>query len=152
MAARDWAMLRDTPEDIVIEDGHSITLSDTTLQFYLTPGHTRGVVSIEFNVWDGDQSYKAFLFGGTGLNFSGVDRTEKYMNSVERVQAMEGIEVNITNHPGQAEIFERAERLDDRAQSSPHPFVAPDDLTAWIRELRMNAEAKPIEERSAGAL
>ncbi len=149
MAAGDWAMIRDTPEDLVIEDGDSITLGDTTLQFYLTPGHTLGVVSIEFGVRDGDQNHKAFMFGGMGLNFSGVDRTEMYLESVGRVRAMEGIEVNLTNHPGPARIFERAALLEDRTPGAPHPFVAPDDFTEWMRELQVNAEGKLADERRA---
>ena len=151
MAAGDWAMLGGTPEDIVIDDGDSITLGDTTLQFYLTPGHTLGVVSIEFGVRDGDESYKAFMFGGMGLNFSGVDRTEMYLNSVGRVRAMEGIEVNLTNHPGPAKIFERAALLEDRAAGVPHPFVAPADFSEWMRELQVNAEEKLVDERRAEA-
>ena len=140
-------MIRGTTEDLVIEDGDSITLGDTTLQFYLTPGHTPGVVSIEFGVRDGDQSYKAFMFGGMGLNFSGVDRTEMYLESVTRVRTMEDIEVNLTNHPGPARIFERAALLEDRAGGDPHPFVSPDDFSEWMRELQVNAEEKLVDER-----
>ena len=147
MAAGDWAMLRDAPEDIVIEDGDSITLGDTTLNFYLTPGHTPGVVSIEFGARDGDQTHKAFMFGGMGLNFSGVDRTAKYLDSVRRILALDGIDVNLTNHPGPARIFERAALLQEREPGAPHPFVAPDEFTEWLRELQVNAEAKLVEER-----
>ena len=150
MAAGDWAMVGGVEEDIVIEDGDSITLGDTTLQFYVTPGHTLGVVSIEFDVRDGDQSYKAFMFGGMGLNFSGVDRTEMYLDSVGRVRAMEGVDVNLTNHPGPARIFERAAQLEERNPGDPHPFVAPGDFTEWMRQLQVNAEEKLAEERRGG--
>jgi metallo-beta-lactamase class B len=50
--------------DIVIRDGDTLTLGDTTLKFYITPGHTPGVASMEFPVYDQGKKYKAFLFGG----------------------------------------------------------------------------------------
>ena len=110
MTAQDWAMTGETP-DMVMTDGQSITLGDTTFQFYVTPGHTPGVLSMAFPVRDGDQTHNAFMFGGMGLNFSGVDRTEMYLESVRRVQQMDGIEVSVTNHEGAGQVFARADRL-----------------------------------------
>ncbi len=142
-------MIRDTPEDLVIEDGDSITLGDTTLQFYLTPGHTLGVVSIEFGVRDGDQSTR-LLCSADGAELQRRLTHRNVSESVGRVRAMEGIEVNLTNHPGPARIFERAALLEDRTPGAPHPFVAPDDFSEWMRELQVNAEGKLADERRAG--
>src|SRR5437879_4047738 len=36
--------------DLVIKEGDTLTLADTTIKFYITPGHTPGVTSIEFPV------------------------------------------------------------------------------------------------------
>jgi metallo-beta-lactamase class B len=150
MAEADWAMTGQPP-DLVITDGESITLGDTTITFYVTPGHTPGVLSMAFPVRDGDAMHQAFMFGGMGLNFSGVDRTEMYLASVDRVQAMEGIEVNITNHESAGGIFARADQLATRLAADPHPFVDPDAFYAWLDSLEVNAEAKLIEERAAAA-
>src|SRR2546429_22773 len=49
--------------DLVIKDGDTLTLGDTTIKFYITPGHTPGVTSIEFPVFDQGKRYKAFMFG-----------------------------------------------------------------------------------------
>ncbi len=148
MAAADWQMSGQTP-DLVITDGQSITLGDTTVTFYVTPGHTPGVLSMAFPVHDGNATYNAFMFGGMGLNFSGVDRTLMYQASVDRVQAMQGIEVNITNHEGAGRIFERADRLATRRPGDPHPFVDPAGFYAWLDTLETNAQAKLVEERAA---
>jgi metallo-beta-lactamase class B len=148
MAAADWAMTDQTP-DLVITDGESITLGDTTMTFYVTPGHTEGVLSMAFPVRDDDDTHNAFMFGGMGLNFSGIERTGMYLDSVDRVQAMEGIEVNITNHEGAGQIFARADRLADRGPGDPHPFVDPEGFYAWLDTLEENAEAKLVEERAA---
>jgi metallo-beta-lactamase class B len=148
MAEADWEMTGQTP-DLVITDGQSITLGDTTITFYVTPGHTPGVLSMAFPVHDGDETHDAFMFGGMGLNFSGVDRTEMYLESVDRVQAMEGIEVNVTNHEGAGQVFARADRLAARRPGDPHPFVDPEGFNAWLDTLEENAEAKLAEERAA---
>lgn len=136
------------PRDLVITDGQSITLGDTTMTFYVTPGHTEGVLSIAFPVRDGDDTYNAFMFGSMGLNFSGVDRTEMFLASVDRVQAMAGIEVNTTNHEGAGRIFDRADALANRGAGDPHPFVDPAGFYAWLDVLERNAKAKLIEERA----
>ncbi len=148
MTREDWAMTG-MPPDRVIADGESITLGDTTFRFYVTPGHTPGVLSMEFSVRDGDRTHKAFMFGGMGLNFSGVDRTEMYLNSVRRVQAMEGIEVSLTNHEGAGQVFARADRLANRGAGDAHPFVDPEGFTNWLEDLERNGEAKLEEERAA---
>jgi metallo-beta-lactamase class B len=150
MAAEDWAMTGETP-DMVIADGESITLGDTTFTFYVTPGHTPGVLSMQFPVRDGDRTHTAFMFGGMGLNFSGVDRTEMYLASVRRVRQMDGIEVSVTNHEGAGQIFARADRLAARRAGDPHPFVDPDGFYAWLDQLETNGEAKLGEERRAAA-
>ena len=148
MAEADWEMTGQTP-DMAITDGESVTLGDTTITFHVTPGHTPGVLSMAFPVHDGDETYNAFMFGGVGLNFSGVDRTEMYLNSVDRIRAMDGIEVNITNHENAGRIFARADRLATRGPGDPHPFVDPEGFYAWLDTLEDNAEAKLVEERAA---
>jgi metallo-beta-lactamase class B len=148
MAAADWAMTNQPP-DMTIADGQSITLGDTTITFYVTPGHTLGVLSMAFEVRDGNQTHNAFMFGGMGLNFSGVDRTGMYLASVDRVQAMPGIEVNITNHESAGQIFARADRLANRRAGEPHSFVDSAGFYAWLDTLEANAVAKLVEERAA---
>lgn len=148
MAEADWQMSGQT-RDIVIGDGELVTLGDTTIRFYVTPGHTEGVLSMAFPVLDGGETHNAFMFGGMGLNFSGVERTEMYLASVDRIQAMPGIEVNITNHESGGQIFARADRLADRGPNDPHPFVDSDGFYAWLDTLETNALAKLEEERAA---
>ena len=149
MTREDWAMTG-MPTDLAIADGESITLGDTTFRFYVTPGHTPGVLSMEFSVRDGARTHKAFMFGGVGLNFSGVERTQMYLDGVRRVHAMDGIEVSVTNHERSGRIFARADRLASRGAGDSHPFVDPEGFTSWLEELQRNAEAKLKEERAAG--
>ena len=114
-----------------------------------TPGHTPGVLSSFFTVYDDGYPHTAFLFGGAGQNFSGVERTETYIDSVQRIQRITDIEVNIPNHPGSGDIFERYQRLQERQEGEPHPFVDAPGFYAWLDELLVAAEAKLVEEQAA---
>ena len=59
LTAADWDLLeRDNPpwkprRDMEIADGQKLTLGDTTLTMYFTPGHTNGTVSTLIPLRDG---------------------------------------------------------------------------------------------------
>jgi len=133
--------------DLVIGDGDSLTLGNMTMAFFVTPGHTLGVLSMTFPVREGSNTYKAFLFGGVGLNFSGIKQTQMYLQSVDRLLHMEDIQVNITNHPGQGKIFERQVRLRQRKPGDGNPYVDPIGFQVWLHELHNEAEKKLEEEK-----
>jgi len=133
--------------DWVIHDEDSLVLGNTMIHFFETPGHTPGTLSIAFPVWDGNTIYKAFMFGGVGLNFDGVARTQMYLNSVDRIMSMKGIQVNISNHPGPGKIFEKAKLLSQRNPTDKHPFVAPDEFRDWLADLKKAAIIKLEEEK-----
>src|SRR6267143_712919 len=97
---KSMQQLKLNPRDLVIKDGDTLTLGDTTIKFYITPGHTPGVTSIEFPVFDQGKRYKAFMFGGMGLNtVNGARVAQQFVDSVKRVMAVPDVRVNITNHP-----------------------------------------------------
>ena len=76
MSAADYDMVEQQKQpwrprrDMVIIDGQKLTLGDTTLTFYLTPGHTEGTVSTVFPVRDGGTQHVAAAWGGTLFNFA----------------------------------------------------------------------------------
>ncbi len=163
MTEADWELAEQPPSDpryeidvpvhdMVIADGDTLQLGDTEIRFYVTPGHTEGVLSMEFPVRDGGEEHRAFVFGGVGLNFEGVHRTNLYLDSVARIgrlAAEEGnpIDVNISNHASMGRIFERAEQLASRGEGDPHPFVDPQGFVDWLAELQRNAGEKLAVER-----
>lgn len=158
MTGADWqmteqpAVYRDYPTPIrhlTATNGADLNLGRTRLTFMETPGHTDGVLSSLFTVYDDGYPYTAFMFGGAGLNFSGVERTELYIDSVQRIKRLPMIEVNIPNHPDSGDVFARLERLRQRQEGDPHPFVDPDGFQAWLDELLVNAEIKLEAERAA---
>jgi len=158
MTETDWnmtnepAIYQEYPKPIrhlSASDGSTLNLGRTRLRFMETPGHTPGVLSTRFTVYDNGYPHDAFLFGGVGLNFEGVERTEMYINSIQRLMQLENIEVNIPNHPESGEIFERYEILQDRQDGDPHPFVDPESWDAWLDILMRNAQGKLERERAA---
>jgi metallo-beta-lactamase class B len=134
--------------DWVIHDGDSLQLGSTTIKFFVTPGHTLGVLSMSFPVRDSNNTYNAFMLGGVGLNFEGVKQTELYLQSIDRIMKMKNIQVNISNHPDPGKIFQRARLLGTRKPGDPHPFVDPDSFQNWLKELKANAEKKLEEEKT----
>lgn len=158
MTDADWnmteepAIYREYPTPVrhlSVSDGSTLNLGRTRLRFMQTPGHTPGVLSTRFTVYDNGYPHDAFLFGGVGLNFSGVERTEMYISSIQRLMQLEEVEVNIPNHPESGEVFERFEMLQNREDGDPHPFVDPESWNGWLEILLLNAQGKLERERSS---
>jgi|TARA_B110000879_G_scaffold3193_1_gene4353 metallo-beta-lactamase class B len=158
MTEEDWAMVDEEPvyqaypkpmRHLMVTDNGTVNLGRTGLRFVKTPGHTVGVASTRFTVYDDGFPFQAFMFGGVGLNFEGVERTQMYIASVKRLQQMNDIEVNIPNHPASGDVFARYELLKERQEGQPHPFIDPGGYTAWLDELLVAAEAKLVEEQAA---
>jgi metallo-beta-lactamase class B len=148
---KDGKMPRAPKRDKIVNDGATMTLGDTTLKFYKTPGHTPGVTSFEFTVFDHGTPHKAYYSGGLGGR-DGVRGFEQALASTQRVKQIQGIEVYFANHgwnPGtdypNGSIFERAEKLKNRKPGEPNPFVDP---ASWQENLRRTEERvrKGLEE------
>jgi len=158
MTDEDWQMTEEPPvfreypkpiRHLSITNGGTLNLGRTRLQFYKTPGHTPGVASTQFTVYDNGYPHTALMFGGVGMNFSGVERTQMYIDSVNFLKGMGEIEVNIPNHANSGDIFDRYAMLQEREDGDPHPFVDPESFQAWLDQLLLAAEAKMADELAA---
>ena len=166
MTDEDWALARKRPERpefafkvpprshrLVARDGGSLTLGNTTVEFFKTPGHTEGVLSLRYPVRDGKRTYTALTLGGVGLNFSGERRTRMYLASYARLRddISQGVSVSLPNHAEMGDVFERAARLKTRRRGDTHPFVDAYGVATRLREFISNAEAKLEAERNGTA-
>ncbi len=163
MTEEDWQLVEAPPgtprfympvprRDIVAADGDVIELGDTRIELFNTPGHTEGVLTLRYQVHDGDESYTAITLGGVGLNFSGVERTETYLASYARLQSMQdGVSVSLPNHAQMGRVFERAARLAERGPADPHPFVDAEGYQADLARFIANAEEKLVSEKNGTA-
>jgi metallo-beta-lactamase class B len=105
MSAADWDVIDRLPgtrptRDLAATDGHKLTLGDTTVTLYVTPGHTPGTLSALIPVRDGDRTHLAALWGGTGLN---PDRESigAYIKSAQRFDGIvqqAGADIILSNH------------------------------------------------------
>lgn len=151
MTEADWQLTEGEPvfreyprpmRHLSLGNGDTLNLGRTRLQFLQTPGHTPGVLSTVFTVYDNGYPHTAVMFGGAGLNFEGADRLGMYIDSVDRLLAMPDVEVNVPNHPDSGDVFARQEMLQERQDGDPHPFVDPESWTAWLELLRHDAQAR----------
>jgi metallo-beta-lactamase class B len=162
MGEADWTFMEQTAaagrlradpprRDLVIREGDTITLGNTTLKFYSTPGHTPGTISFEFPVYDNGKPHVAFVFGGSAPA-AGLEAAEQFMKSVERIEQMQNrMEVSVVNHPWRQmdpQFWGRVDRLQARKPGEPHPFVDNARFRAWIKETKAEA-TKALQEAKA---
>jgi metallo-beta-lactamase class B len=141
--------------DMVVKDGDTLTLGNTTLKLYNTPGHTPGVLSAEFTVFDNGTPHKAFLWGGPGER-PGLEGAQEGLASANRIAQIPGIEVGVMIHSWLAptyiypngNIFERAQRLAQRRPGETNVFVDPASWTQFVKNTQVNL-ARVIEEERA---
>lgn len=125
--------------DVLVHDGDTLTLGNTTIRFMETPGHTRGTISFFFDVTEGGRAYRVGTFGGAGHNtLVPGDReyeecVEDYRNSVARL-LREPVDIFIGNHVWNNGTEEKAELLRTTGENK---FIDP---TAWGKFLDGCAE------------
>ena len=161
MTAEDWQVAQAKPElaafymptprvDMVAEDGDTISLGDNTITLYKTPGHTEGVLSLGYTGKDGDDTHSILTLGGVGLNFSGIERTETYLDSYRRLQSMQdSFSVSLPNHQSMGRVFDRRDLLAQRQAGQAHPFVDKPVLNRDLASFIAAAESK-LELEKAG--
>ncbi|HEY4264718.1 MAG TPA: MBL fold metallo-hydrolase [Micropepsaceae bacterium] len=136
--------------DMVLKEGDTLTLGDETLKFYKLPGHTPGSLAAEFTVYDNGAPHKAFLLGGPGPR-NGVTGGQQFVDSMNRVAQIPGIEVAVNVHSWltsypypKGGILERAIALKARKPGEPNVFVDPESWKQWVTMAQEGA-AKYLE-------
>jgi metallo-beta-lactamase class B len=142
--------------DMVLKEGDTLTLGNETLKFYKHPGHTPGSLSAEFTVYDNGTPHKAFLLGGPGPR-NGVTGGQQFVDSMNRVAQIPGIEVAVNVHSWLTSypypnggILERAIVLKARKPGEPNVFVDPESWKQWVKMAQEGA-AKNLEEEKRKA-
>ena len=103
--------------DLTVEDGDTLTLGNTTIQFVLTPGHTVGTISLFFDTTYEGKSYRVGTFGGAGVNTMVPEHCDfypacraDYANSLLRLEK-ENVDIFIGNHVWNNDTEEKGKRL-----------------------------------------
>src|SRR3984893_7853879 len=141
-------------KDMVAKDGQKLTLGDTTVTLYSTPGASAGNLSIVFPVKDGGQRHLAAMIGGTTMNLvqGGVQvfpdtqtMIKTYIASAKRFKEIEdkaGVDTIISIHAALDNLFAKMDSLHARKPGDPHPFVGKDDVDRFSTIVIECGEAK----------
>jgi metallo-beta-lactamase class B len=111
--------------DMEIADGQLLKVGDTEIRFYVTPGHTDGVLSMIFKVHEGKESHTVGYFGGTGGG-GGIANLRNQVISLERWKTLSkdaGVDVLVANHPLHDRGIENNELLRYRLPGDSNPYV-----------------------------
>jgi len=118
--------------DMVATDGMKVTLGDTTLTLYLTPGHTDGTISTLIPLRDGTQKHLAAAWGGTLFNFGpNRPRLAAYTKSAERfrdIVTKAGADVILSNHTAYDGSKTKLPAVAARKPSEKNPYVVGNDV------------------------
>jgi metallo-beta-lactamase class B len=131
MSPADWDVLdkrtngTKPKRDLEATDGQKLTLGDTTITLYITPGHTPGTISTVFTVKDNGTPHTAALWGGVGLN-TDKEAVQLYIKSVQRfagIVKQSGADVILANHTDWDRSKINLPMLAKRAPGSPNPYI-----------------------------
>jgi metallo-beta-lactamase class B len=130
LSAADWDALDRSAgtkptRDMVATDGQKLTLGDTTITLYITPGHTPGTLSVLIPVKDGNRTHLAAMWGGTGLN-ADRESIQNYIRSAQRftdVARQAGADMILSNHTDWDGSKIKLPAMAKRAPGSPHPYI-----------------------------
>jgi len=135
MGAKDWELAareaNPPRHDIEAVDGQKLTLGDTTITIYITPGHTAGTLSFLVPVKDHGQPHLAMEWGGTALGgATSKEMLQSYISNAERLKDISGglgADVIIGNHTEYNDALNRLERSKAHKAGEPHPWVVGKD-------------------------
>ena len=156
MSAADWDVLTKSNEpnelkpkkDMIITDGQKLTLGDTTITMYLTPGHTPGTVSTIVPLKDGNDKHVGVIWGGMAPSFerygvryySSLQETfSTWIASLKRFQEIAGnahADVYLAIHPHYDRTIEKLHAIGFRKPGGPHPYVDKNIVDRFLTIMR----------------
>jgi metallo-beta-lactamase class B len=162
MSAADWDVLAKSNEpneikpqkDMMITDGQKLTLGDTTITMYLTPGHTPGTVSTIIPLKDGNDKHVGVVWGGMAPSFerygvryySSLPETfSTWIASLKRFQEIAdkaGADVYLAIHPHYDKTVDKLHAISFRKPGGPHPFVDKNVVDRFLTIMRECTEAQ----------
>lgn len=171
MAGPDWDWVEKYPNryktmapkrDIVATDGMKITLGETAVTIWLTPGHTPGTMSYTFSVLDQGKPVNVAYSGGTAFNFvnntpdPGIKNFQIYIDSQKHIAAKAAetkASVLLSNHSEFDNAVNKNRMLAGRG-NGPHPYeIGADWVQKHFQVMQGCARAAQLklEQRAAGA-
>ena len=171
MGGPDWEWVEKYPNryqtmapkrDIVATDGMKITLGETAVTIWLTPGHTPGTLSYTFTVLDQGKPVNVAYSGGTAFNFvnntpdPGIKNFQNYIDSQKHMAAKAAetkASVLLSNHSEFDNAVNKNRMLAGRG-NGPHPYdIGADWVQRYFQVMQGCARAAQVqlEQRATGA-
>ncbi len=147
MGEADWELVETYPNryatmaptrGIVATDGMELTLGNTTVTLWETPGHTPGTLSYTFTVFDNGRPVNVAYSGGTAFNFvnatpdPGIANFQSYIEAQQHIAkqaAATGATVLLSNHSEFDNAVNRNRMLAGRGDG-PHPYELGEE---WVQ-------------------
>jgi metallo-beta-lactamase class B len=162
MSEADWGILAENNDpaelkpvkDMIATDGMKLTLGDTTLTLYLTPGHTPGTISTIIPLKDGNEKHVCVVWGGINASWEryGVvyyhtfeDSLKAWSDSIARFQkiaAEAGADTYLTIHPHYDDALDKIHEVQYRTPGQPNAMVSKDALNRWFTVLKECTDAQ----------
>ncbi len=162
MSEADWTVLAKSNEpaelkpkkDMIATDGQKLTLGDTTITLYLTPGHTPGTISTIVPLKDGNDKHVGVIWGGMNPSFerygvryySSLPETfSTWIASLSRFQGIAdkaGADVYLAIHPHYDKTLDKLHAIGFRKPGGPHPLVNKSVVDRFLTIMRECTEAQ----------
>lgn len=162
MSEADWTAMYKSNEplelrpkkDMVATDGMKLTLGDTTLTLYITPGHTPGTITTMIPLKDGNQMHLGVVWGGIAPSltrygvqyYPDLQTTFKtWSGSIARfmdIMHKANADTYLTIHPFYDHAEEKIHAVKYRKQGDPHPMVSKDTLDRFLTIIKECTDAQ----------
>jgi metallo-beta-lactamase class B len=162
MSEADWTAMYKSNEpvelrpkkDMIATDGMKLTLGDTTLTLYITPGHTPGTVTTMVPLKDGSQTHLGVVWGGINPSltrygvqyYPDLQTTFKtWSGSLARfmdIMHKGNADTYLTIHPFYDNALEKIHAVQYRKPGDPHPMVSKDTLDRFLTILKECTDAQ----------
>ena len=127
--------------DYEIKEGDVLTIGNTTMTFFLVPGHTDGCIATFFDAYEGEKTVRCGYYGGFGFNTLQKDylieigdpeykTRQTYLNSLKKVRDQK-VELFLGNHCINNDTLGRRQQQIDHPDG-PNPFL---DSQLWGKYL-----------------
>jgi len=133
MSKEDWDLSdRTIPErirpkrDIEAKDGDTLTLGDTTITMYVTPGHTPGTISSIYKVKDRGTTHTVATWGGTTIQGGRPETYLAYIASGDRYRDIvkkAGADIVLSNHTAYDNTPANIKTLATRGPKDRNPYI-----------------------------
>lgn len=134
--------------DVLLKDCDEISLGNTIVKCYHTPGHTPGTMSFVFDSYYKGEKYVCATFGGAGINSMERGFLEKYSlsdecrndfrNSLKRMAEIK-VDIHLGNHPFNNQTKDKIKKWEENPNGS-NPFIDSGEWQKFLKSCEENLD------------